>query len=63
MSKAIAARVAALEERAAARSLGLRRAPEPPWGWELDNAHSVVARGSLDDIDRWLTNAENGDRR
>lgn len=53
-------RVSKLKERAAARSLGLRPAPEPPYGWELDNAFNVVAHGTLDDIERWLTRTDPG---
>ncbi|WP_410877329.1 hypothetical protein [Nocardia sp. A7] len=62
MSKATKSRADELKERAAQRSLGLRPGPEPPYGWELDNGFNVLACGSLDDIDEWLTRTDPGPR-
>nr|WTA71260.1 hypothetical protein OHB51_35285 [Micromonospora sp. NBC_00855] len=58
MSGRSKSRAELLKERAAQRSLGLRPGPEPPYGWELDNGHNVLACGSLDVIDEWLTRTE-----
>lgn len=61
MSAVIRARLDALTQRAALRSLSIRRAPEPPYGWELASPYRVVCRGSLDNLDAWLTAAEQRD--
>lgn len=58
MTETIKARLDELTKRAARRSLSIRRAPEPPWGWELSNPWRVIVHGSLDNIDAWLTAAE-----
>jgi hypothetical protein len=55
-------RLDALITRAARRSLGIRTANEPPYGWELYNPFRVVCHGSLDNLDSWLTAAEGRDR-
>ncbi|GGK44792.1 hypothetical protein [Nocardia camponoti] len=61
MSESIKERLAALSARAARRSLAIRRAPEPPWGWELYSPFRVVCHGSLDNVADWLTAAEGRD--
>ncbi|MEV0548818.1 hypothetical protein OG308_16630 [Nocardia salmonicida] len=48
----------ALKDRAALRSMTIRRAPEPPYGWELSSPYRVVVTGSLDNVSAWLTAAE-----
>ncbi|MFE9786145.1 hypothetical protein ACFYO7_12260 [Nocardia salmonicida] len=48
----------ALRERAARRSMAIRRAPEPPYGWELSSPYRVVWHGSLDNLAAWLSAAE-----
>ncbi|MFD6394526.1 hypothetical protein [Nocardia sp. NPDC060259] len=58
MSDAIQARLGALSARAGLRSMAIRRAPEPPYGWELSSPFRVVVSGSLDNVDAWLTAAE-----
>ena len=55
-------RLDALITRAARRSLGIRTANEPPYGWELYSPLRVVCHGSLDNIDIWLTAAESRDQ-
>lgn len=47
-----------LTERAALRSMAIRRAHEPPYGWELYSPFRVVVVGSLDNVADWLTAAE-----
>ncbi|MDO3648652.1 hypothetical protein [Nocardia mangyaensis] len=61
MSKAIQHRLDELTERAALRSMAIRRAPEPPFGWELSSPFRVVCSGSLDNVEAWLTAAEQRD--
>ncbi len=61
MSDAIQQRLDGLTERAAQRSMAIRRAPEPPFGWELYSPFRVVCHGSLDNVDAWLTAAEQRD--
>ncbi|WP_336082367.1 hypothetical protein [Nocardia sp. SSK8] len=58
VSDATKTRVAELTDRAAHRSLGIRRAPEPPYGWELYSPFRVICHGSLDNIADWLSAAE-----
>ncbi|MGW6730175.1 hypothetical protein ACWF9G_30115 [Nocardia sp. NPDC055029] len=62
MSDSIKAVLARLTDRAARRSMGVRRAEEPPYGWQLYNPFRVVCHGSLDNLDAWLTAAEGNDR-
>ncbi|MFD4443880.1 hypothetical protein ACFWPK_29320 [Nocardia sp. NPDC058519] len=62
MSKAVRKQLEALNERAAKRSMGIRRSDEPPYGWQLANPFRVVCIGSLDNIADWLTAAEGTDR-
>lgn len=52
-----------LRERAALRSMAIRKAPEPPYGWEMYSPFRVVVTGSLDNIADWLEAAEQSDRR
>ncbi|APE33866.1 hypothetical protein BOX37_07660 [Nocardia mangyaensis] len=47
-----------LTERAALRSMAIRKAHEPPYGWELYSPFRVVVTGSLDNVAAWLTAAE-----
>ncbi|MFD4353693.1 hypothetical protein ACFWPX_14130 [Nocardia sp. NPDC058518] len=47
-----------LTERAALRSMAIRKAHEPPYGWELYSPFRVVVTGSLDNVADWLTAAE-----
>ncbi len=54
MSSAIQAKLDALNERAAQRSMCVRRADQPPYGWQLANPFRVVCHGSLENIDAWL---------
>ncbi|MFD4456830.1 hypothetical protein [Nocardia sp. NPDC058480] len=61
MSEAIKPQLDALTERAACRSMAIRRAPEPPYGWELYSPFRVVCHGSLDNVAAWLTAAEQRD--
>ncbi|MFE6923166.1 hypothetical protein ACFVAV_19210 [Nocardia sp. NPDC057663] len=61
MSDAIKPRLDELTERAAMRSLAIRRAPEPPYGWELYSPFRVVCHGPLDNLAAWLTAAEQRD--
>ncbi|MGY0501034.1 hypothetical protein ACWZHB_21330 [Nocardia sp. FBN12] len=61
MSKAIQETLDALRERAALRSMAIRKAPEPPYGWELYNPYRVVVTGSLENVADWLTAAEQRD--
>ncbi|MFD3742970.1 hypothetical protein [Nocardia sp. NPDC058633] len=61
MSKAIQNRLDELTKRAALRSMAIRRAPEPPYGWELYSPFRVVCHGSLDNVAAWLTAAEQRD--
>ncbi|MGS2806477.1 hypothetical protein [Nocardia sp. MW-W600-9] len=61
MSDAIKSQLDALTERAANRSMAIRRAPEPPYGWELYSPFRVVCHGSLDNVAAWLTAAEQRD--
>ncbi|MFE9788063.1 hypothetical protein ACFYO7_22055 [Nocardia salmonicida] len=63
MSDAIKPQIDALIERAALRSMSIRRAPEPPYGWELSSPFRVVCHGSLDNLAAWLTAAEQSDRK
>ncbi|WP_043661828.1 hypothetical protein [Nocardia thailandica] len=63
MSSAIQPRLDALTKRAARRSLSIRRAPEPPYGWELCSPFRVVVTGTLDNVADWLTAAEARDGR
>ncbi|MEU4708032.1 hypothetical protein AB0G00_16500 [Nocardia salmonicida] len=58
MSGAIQPRLDELAERAALRSMAIRRAHEPPYGWELYSPFRVVVTGSLDNVADWLTAAE-----
>ncbi|MFD6399367.1 hypothetical protein [Nocardia sp. NPDC060249] len=58
MSDAIKPQLDVLTERAAKRSMAIRRAPEPPYGWELYSPFRVVVTGSLDNVEAWLTAAE-----
>lgn len=58
MSAVIQPRLDALTERAARRSMAIRRAPEPPYGCELYSPFRVVVVGSLDNVADWLTAAE-----
>ncbi|MFD8098035.1 hypothetical protein ACFV24_00720 [Nocardia fluminea] len=50
-----------LTERATLRSMAIRRAHEPPYGWELYSPFRVVCHGSLDNVAAWLTAAEQRD--
>ncbi|MFD6221258.1 hypothetical protein [Nocardia asteroides] len=61
MSDAIKPWLDELTERAALRSMAIRRAPEPPYGWELYSPFRVVCHGSLDNVAAWLTAAEQRD--
>ncbi|WP_194825694.1 hypothetical protein [Nocardia sp. XZ_19_231] len=61
MSKAIQNRLDGLTKRAALRSMAIRRAHEPPYGWELYSPFRVVCHGSLDNVADWLTAAEQRD--
>lgn len=61
MSDAIQPRLDELTARAALRSMAIRRAPEPPYGWELYSPFRVVCHGSLDNVEAWLTAAEQRD--
>ncbi|MFD4442957.1 hypothetical protein ACFWPK_24600 [Nocardia sp. NPDC058519] len=61
MSDAIKPQLDALTERAALRSMAIRRALEPPYGWELYSPFRVVCHGSLDNVAAWLTAAEQRD--
>ncbi|MFD4434158.1 hypothetical protein [Nocardia sp. NPDC058497] len=61
MSDAIKPWLDELTERAALRSMSIRRAPEPPYGWELYSPFRVVCHGSLDNLAAWLTAAEQRD--
>ncbi|MFF0545326.1 hypothetical protein ACWEVD_08300 [Nocardia thailandica] len=54
----IAARLRRVEARAGNRGLAVRRAPAPPYGWELYSPARVVCRGTLDNVEDWLTAAE-----
>ena len=47
-----------LFKRAALRSMAIRKAHEPPYGWELYSPFRVVVTGSLDNVADWLTAAE-----
>lgn len=38
--------------------MAIRRAHEPPYGWELYSPFRVVVVGSLDNVADWLTAAE-----
>lgn len=59
MSEVIRERLEALTERAARHSLHVRRIPDPPYGWELVGPTKRVCRGSLDNLEAWLSAAEN----
>lgn len=59
MSAAIKQQLAELVERAERRSLAIRTAHEPPYGWELYSPFRVVCFGTLDNVADWLTAAEN----
>lgn len=61
MSDPVKVRVDALNVRAAQRSMSVRRVAEPPYGWQLANPFRVVCHGSLDNIEAWLTAAEQRD--
>jgi hypothetical protein len=61
MSDAIQQRLTELTTRAAHRSMAIRRAPEPPYGWELHSPFRVFCHGSLDNVAAWLTAAEQRD--
>ena len=63
MSEAIKPQLDALTERAAQRSMAIRRASAPPYGWELYSPFRVVCHGSLDNVTAWLTAAEQRDGR
>ncbi|WP_156910513.1 hypothetical protein [Nocardia mangyaensis] len=52
------ARLEKLKARAALRNMGLRPSIEPPHGWELENAFTVLASGTLEDIEAWLTRTD-----
>ncbi|MFI5501705.1 hypothetical protein ACIA5E_21805 [Nocardia asteroides] len=58
MNDAIKPQLDELTDRAALRSMAIRRAPEPPYGWELYSPFRVVCHGSLDNVAAWLTAAE-----
>ncbi|MFD4442816.1 hypothetical protein ACFWPK_23875 [Nocardia sp. NPDC058519] len=58
MNDAITPRLDELTERAALRSMAIRKAHEPPYGWELYSPFRVVVTGSLDNVADWLTAAE-----
>lgn len=58
MTSATKAQLADLTEPAARRSMAIRKAPEPPYGWELSSPYRVVVTGSLDNVSAWLTAAE-----
>ncbi|MDO3645715.1 hypothetical protein [Nocardia mangyaensis] len=47
-----------LKARAALRNVGLRPSIEPSLGWELENAFTVLASGTLEDIEAWLTRTD-----
>ncbi|MEV6062165.1 hypothetical protein [Nocardia asteroides] len=61
MSDVIQPRLDELTCRAARRSMAIRRAPEPPYGWELCSPFRVVCHGSLDNVEAWLIAAEQRD--
>ncbi|WP_446224003.1 hypothetical protein ACTWPB_01775 [Nocardia sp. IBHARD005] len=61
MSDAIKPQLDELNERAALRSLAIRKAHEPPYGWELYSPYRVVVTGSLENVAAWLTAAEQRD--
>ncbi|MFE9786257.1 hypothetical protein ACFYO7_12840 [Nocardia salmonicida] len=61
MSDPIKVRVDSLNVRAAERSMSVRPVHEPPYGWQLANPFRVVCHGSLDNIEAWLTAAEERD--
>ncbi|MEU4810031.1 hypothetical protein AB0H20_12610 [Nocardia fluminea] len=61
MSDVIQPRLDELTARAALRSMAIRRAGEPPYGWELYSPFRVVCHGSLDNVEAWLTAAEQRD--
>ncbi|MFC6010199.1 hypothetical protein [Nocardia lasii] len=58
MSKAPQNRLDELCERAASRSMAIRRAAD---GWELHSPFRVVCHGALDNVEAWLTAAEQRD--
>ncbi|MFC9473964.1 hypothetical protein ACFTS5_17445 [Nocardia sp. NPDC056952] len=58
MSGAIQPDLCELTKRAALRSMAIRKAHEPPYGWELYSPFRVVVTGSLDNVADWLTAAE-----
>lgn len=57
MADTIKARLGELTERAARRTMTIRKAEELG-AWELSNPWRVVCHGTLDNIDAWLTAAE-----
>ncbi|PKV76563.1 hypothetical protein ATK86_7496 [Nocardia fluminea] len=61
MSGPVPPRMDELTARAALRSMAIRRAHEPPYGWELYSPFRVVVTGSLDNVAAWLTAAEQRD--
>ncbi|MFD4444576.1 hypothetical protein ACFWPK_32835 [Nocardia sp. NPDC058519] len=61
MSDPVNARVDALNVRAAQRSMSVRKVGEPPYGWQLANPFRVVCHGSLDNVEAWITAAEQRD--
>ncbi|MFC6013378.1 hypothetical protein [Nocardia lasii] len=63
MSDETIRRLDELTERAARRSMAIRGASEPPYGWELYSPFRVVCHGSLDNVEAWLTAAEQRDGR
>ncbi|MFB7874124.1 hypothetical protein ACFC06_02655 [Nocardia sp. NPDC056064] len=58
MNAVVQPRLHALTKRAARRSMAIRRAPEPPYGWQLYSPFRVVVSGTLDNVADWLTAAE-----
>ncbi|MBF6070146.1 hypothetical protein [Nocardia farcinica] len=61
MSNTTKVRLAALNARAARRSMAVRKAPEVGM-WELSTPFRVVVHGSLDNITAWLDAAESVSR-
>ncbi|MEV0543794.1 hypothetical protein [Nocardia salmonicida] len=61
MSSAIRARLDELTERAARRSMTVRKAEERG-AWELATPWRVVCLGTLDNVADWLTAAESTGR-
>lgn len=62
MNAKVRARLDALKGRAAKRSMTVRKADERGV-WELSSPFRVVVIGTLDNVDAWLTAAEERDQR